>query len=187
MTESLEDMIRKRIVSGLWDDPRKLSVDTCRSSDDQHRELPELSTEKPANSLSREYADEYEQKNNGAISPKDEALAEAKKSIISLWEKINIHLDNLCHFHNIPQHEDDEDDALDAKNKRPSLSVPAFRLEESLPILVSHSQTLAPEEIYASKKTPLKVPLLHIIHSRIFEISYLYMYTCRGVFLFTVF
>lgn len=37
-------------------------------------------------------------------------------------------------------------------------NVPAIQMEEILPIAVSKSATLAPQEVYAHKKAPTQVP-----------------------------
>lgn len=145
-TESLEEMIKARILAEDWDDviPRELP-DIGMKKDG---ELPEVSQEKSKLSLGELYEREYLKKATGYDKDAEEKLTEeekAKGELKSIFAKLCSKLDALSNYHFAPRPVCDE---VDVKTS----TTPAIAMEEVLPLHVSDAKALAPEEIYASKK-----------------------------------
>lgn len=135
VTASLEDIIRKRIAEGTFDDvQRKPSL--LSSAPKEQIELDENKSQKGLGEL---YEDNYMQKAGLApvsVSPADELRKEAA----SLFKVLCVRLDALSHFHFTPKPVI-EDMAV-------QLDVPAVAMEEVAPMAVSDAQMLAPEEVF---------------------------------------
>ncbi|KAJ4712358.1 U3 small nucleolar ribonucleoprotein MPP10 [Melia azedarach] len=137
-TASLEEMIKKRIVEGQFDDVQKLPSLPSKAP----RELKELDENKSKKGLAEVYEEEYVQKTNPAAAPLSFS-DEQKKEASMLFKKLCLKLDALSHFHFTPKPVI-EDMSIQA-------NVPALAMEEIAPIAVSDAAMLAPEEVFAGK------------------------------------
>ncbi|KAL1922370.1 uncharacterized protein VTP21DRAFT_9909 [Calcarisporiella thermophila] len=147
MTESLEDMIKKRILDGAFDDVERKRDPTFRPF------LPskqiELSDEKSKKSLAEIYEDEYVQQTTGNFTnEKDEKLRKAHEEINLLFGELCQKLDSLSNFHYTP------------KPAKPEFTVvadvPTIEMEEVIPTNASNATLLAPEEVYEKPKGEVK-------------------------------
>ena len=146
-TESIEDMIRKRILAEDWDDvvPRELPD---IGLDKRNGDLPEVSQEKSKLSLGELYEREYLKKAVGYDKTAEEKESEedkAKNEMKMLFANICSKLDALSNYHFAPRPVADEAEVKTQKT-------PAIAMEEVLPLHTSNAQASAPEEVYAAKK-----------------------------------
>lgn len=142
-TKSLEDIIKQRIFEESWDDvvPRKII-----ENENKVKEIKELDHEKSKHGLAEVYERQY------LGIDKEEAEIKAKEKydeITKLYNSICYKLDALANFHYTPK-----DIKVQSKTKQPN--APAISMEEILPSSTSDASLLAPEEVYASKKKPIK-------------------------------
>ncbi|KAE8124248.1 hypothetical protein FH972_019150 [Carpinus fangiana] len=138
VTATLEDLIKKRILEGQFDDVRKAPVLPSKAP----REVKELDENKSKKSLAEIYEEEYVQKTNLASAPmtlKDKQKQEASM----LFKKLSLKLDALSHFHFAPKPVI-EDMSIE-------VNVPALAMEEIAPVAVSDAAMLAPEEVFSGK------------------------------------
>ncbi|KAK3195474.1 hypothetical protein Dsin_026784 [Dipteronia sinensis] len=137
-TTSLEEMIKKRILEGQFDDAQKIFTLPSKAP----RELNELDENKSKKGLADVYEEEFVQKTNPAAAPllfSDEQ----KKEASMLFKKLCLKLDALSHFHFTPKPVI-EDMSI-------QMNVPALAMEEIAPIAVSDAAMLAPEEVFSGK------------------------------------
>ncbi|KAK2657325.1 hypothetical protein Ddye_010377 [Dipteronia dyeriana] len=137
-TTSLEEMIKKRILEGQFDDAQKIFTLPSKAP----RELNELDENKSKKGLAEVYEEEFVQKTNPAAAPllfSDEQ----KKEASMLFKKLCLKLDALSHFHFTPKPVI-EDMSI-------QMNVPALAMEEIAPIAVSDAAMLAPEEVFSGK------------------------------------
>ncbi|XP_031277187.1 U3 small nucleolar ribonucleoprotein protein MPP10 isoform X2 [Pistacia vera] len=137
-TASLEEIIKKRILEGQFDDVQKAPSLPTKAP----RELKELDENKSKKGLAEIYEEEYVQKTNPAAAPLSFS-DEQKKEASMLFKKLCLKLDALSHFHFTPKPVID-DMSIQA-------NVPALAMEEIAPIAVSDAAMLAPEEVFAGK------------------------------------
>ncbi|KAB2609324.1 U3 small nucleolar ribonucleoprotein MPP10 [Pyrus ussuriensis x Pyrus communis] len=138
VTTSIEDMIKKRIEEGRFDDVQKAPTLPSKAP----REFKELDENKSKKGLADVYEEEYVQKTNLASAPlslTDKQKDEASK----LFKKLCLKLDALSHFHFSPKPVI-EDMSVQA-------NVPALAMEEIAPVAVSDAAMLAPEEVFSGK------------------------------------
>ncbi|KDO69604.1 hypothetical protein CISIN_1g038342mg [Citrus sinensis] len=137
-TASLEEMIKKRIIEGQFDDVEKAASLPSKAP----RELKELDENKSKKGLAEVYEEEYVQKTNPAAAPLTFS-DEQKKEASMLFKKLCLKLDALSHFHFTPKPVI-EDMSIQA-------NVPALAMEEIAPVAVSDAAMLAPEEVFAGR------------------------------------
>lgn len=137
-TASLEELIKKRIVEGQFDDVQKPPTLFAKAP----REKKELDENKSKKGLAELYEDEYAQK-TGLVSTALTFSDEQKKEASMLFKKICVKLDALSHFHFAPKPVI-EDMSIQA-------NVPALAMEEVAPLAVSDAAMLAPEEVFSGK------------------------------------
>jgi len=138
ITASLEEMIKKRIAEGHFDDVEKPSLIPSKAPK-EHKELDESKSKK---GLAELYEDDYAQK--AGIAPAPLSISdELKKEANTLFKRICLKLDALSHFHFAPKPVI-EDMSVQA-------NVPALAMEEIAPVAVSDAAMLAPEEIFEGK------------------------------------
>uniref|UniRef100_A0A2P2JRF4 U3 small nucleolar ribonucleoprotein protein MPP10 n=1 Tax=Rhizophora mucronata TaxID=61149 RepID=A0A2P2JRF4_RHIMU len=138
VTLSIEDMIKNRIVEGLFDDIQRAPNLSSKAP----RELKELDETKSKKGLAEVYEEEYVQKIDPAAAP----LAfsdEQKKEASMLFKKLRLKLDALSHFHFAPK-------PL-VEDMSIQVNVPALAMEEIAPLAVSDAAMLAPEEVFSGK------------------------------------
>lgn len=134
VTNDLEQRIQKRIYEELWNDPQKPTIDIKDTN-----VLSELSGEKSKKSLAQIYEDEY---HSPVAKSNDTSIVK------ELWMKLSRQLEVLSHFYYVPKAE---------KTFKPhDDNTPALMLEEVIPMFVSDSQVLAPEQVYSPRSNPLK-------------------------------
>ncbi|KAL7115300.1 hypothetical protein ACP275_04G176000 [Erythranthe tilingii] len=135
---SLEELIKKRILEGQFDDVQKPATLSTKAP----RERKELDETKSRKGLSELYEDEYAQK-TGLVSNALTFSDEQKKEASTLFKKLCVKLDALTHFHFTPK-PIIEDMSIQA-------NVPALAMEEIAPLAVSDAAMLAPEEVFYGK------------------------------------
>ena len=147
-TASIEEVIKKRIIEEDWDDvvPRELPDIGLhkRGSGD----APEVSQEKSKLGLGELYEREYLKKTTGFDRDAHEKETEegaAKEEMKRLFADLCSKLDALSNYHFAPRPVADEADVT-------KQNVPAIAMEEVLPLHVSTSRGVAPEEVYAGGK-----------------------------------
>ncbi|QID86105.1 U3 snoRNP protein [Saccharomyces pastorianus] len=136
VTESLEDMIRRRIQDSNFDDlQRRTLLDVSRQS---QRPQFELSDVKSAKSLTEIYENDYAHvEDESAIS---EELKKAHSEISELYSGLVYKLDVLSSVHFIPK---PASSSLEIR-----VETPAISMEDAQPLHMSNASTLAPQEIY---------------------------------------
>ena len=141
-TESLEEMIKRRIRDANFDDViRKYEV-----SDGRPRATIELDTEKSKKGLGEIYEDEYRQQ---AMNEKPDDVVDARhKEIEAVFKTLCHRLDALANLRFTPK-EVVADLSVRGNHK-------AIAMEEVLPENVSSAATLAPEEVFAKDRKELK-------------------------------
>ncbi|KAJ1268499.1 hypothetical protein BS78_07G140400 [Paspalum vaginatum] len=138
VTASLEEMIKKRIAEGQFDDVEKPSIMPSKAP----KEYKELDESKSKKGLAELYEDDYAQK--AGLAPAPLSISdELKKEASTLFKRICLKLDALSHFHFAPKPVI-EDMSVQA-------NVPALAMEEIAPVAVSDAAMLAPEEIFEGK------------------------------------
>ncbi|CAN0890337.1 M phase phosphoprotein 10 [Linum grandiflorum] len=138
VTQSLEEMIKKRILEGQFNDRKKAPGLPSKAP----RELKEMDENKSSKGLAEVYENEYVQHTNPAAAPlsfSDEQKTEAS----TLFKKLCLKLDALSHFHFAPKPVI-EDMTIQS-------NVPALAMEEIAPVAVSDANMLAPEEVFQGK------------------------------------
>ncbi|CDR45605.1 CYFA0S19e00870g1_1 [Cyberlindnera fabianii] len=141
VTESLEEMIRRRIKEANFDDlPRRVITDVTnfRSSSSF-----ELSDQKSSKSLAELYEDEYKgDQSENAVS---EELQKAHDEIKDMFKSLSYKLDALSSAHFIPK---PAQKAIDIK-----VNAPTITMEDAQPLTQSSASTLAPQEIYKASNS----------------------------------
>eukprot|EP00559_Dactyliosolen_fragilissimus_P000610 CAMPEP_0184864418 /NCGR_PEP_ID=MMETSP0580-20130426/14866_1 /TAXON_ID=1118495 /ORGANISM="Dactyliosolen fragilissimus" /LENGTH=939 /DNA_ID=CAMNT_0027363195 /DNA_START=41 /DNA_END=2860 /DNA_ORIENTATION=- len=146
-TVSIEDMIKQRVIDEDWDDvvPRELPDIGAK---DLNGELPEVSQEKSKLGLGELYEREYLKKvakYDKNAKEKQSEEEKAKSEMKALFANLCSKLDALSNYHFAPRPVAEEAEVK-------TMSMPAIAMEEVLPLHVSDSRALAPEEIYGAKK-----------------------------------
>lgn len=154
-TTDIEEMIKRRIIDEDYDDvvPRELPDIGAHK---RGGEAPEVSQEKSKLGLGELYEREYLKKTTGfdrTATEKQTEEDEAKDEMKRLFANLCSQLDALSNYHFAPRPVADE---ADVQNRE---DVPAIAMEEVLPLHVSQSRGVAPEEVYGTgkgKKSVLK-------------------------------
>lgn len=151
VTMALEDIIKRRIIEGSFDDVvRKVEEELEHT----HRAAPELDFQKSQKSLAEIYEEEY-LKNVEKASAKPLGVVEEKKTkeqeeVLRRFAQLAYKLDALSNFHFTP------------KPVIPDISVKenvaAIRMEEIIPVGVSDASLLAPQEVFAPDKKANALP-----------------------------
>lgn len=145
----IEEMIKKRIVEEDWDDvvPRELPDIGLHKRGGG--EAPDVSQEKSKLGLGELYEREYLKKtagfDRGAVEKQTEEDS-AKEEMKHLFANLCSQLDALSNYHFAPRPVADEADV------RTREDLPAIAMEEVLPLHVSKSRAIAPEEVHAAGK-----------------------------------
>ncbi|XP_020212244.1 U3 small nucleolar ribonucleoprotein protein MPP10 [Cajanus cajan] len=138
VTASIEDMIKKRIIEGHFNDVQRLPKLPSKAP----WEVQELDDNKSKQGLADIYEQEYVQKTDPTSAPlsfKDEQKNEASM----LFKRLCLKLDALSHFNFAPKPVI-EDMSIQS-------NVPALAMEEIAPVAVSDAAMLAPEEVFDGK------------------------------------
>ncbi|KEH31830.1 Mpp10 protein [Medicago truncatula] len=138
VTASIEEMIQKKIVEGLFNDVQRAPKLPSKAP----REVKQLDDNKSGQGLADLYEQEYVQKTDPTSAPlsfKDELKNEAS----TLFKKICLKLDALSHFNFAPKPV--------IEDMSFQTNVPALAMEEIAPVAVSDAAMLAPEEVFDGK------------------------------------
>lgn len=151
-TASLEDVIRRRIVEGRFDDPLgKISSVDARNAHRQKGGNKEtdgdqepLLDSKPTTGLGELYEKEYLAAVTGSVEDRDQPVRELAAA---QWSALSRGLDALSHGRFAPLHDSMLDQPPDAPLTK--VDVPAILMEEAAPAFVSSASMRAPEETYS--------------------------------------
>eukprot|EP01041_Mallomonas_annulata_P006233 gene6233-12624_t len=147
-SNSLEDLIRKRIKDDKFDDVVPLRPTQLLEKPD-HDGLPELSQEKSKKGLGEIYADEFRKQAMGINETTHAAAADATEiEIRELFDKVCRHLDALSHFSFCPKPVVREASLTVSQIQ----ALPALSLEDVNPTLESSADARAPEEVQDRKR-----------------------------------
>lgn len=147
VTETLEDMIRRRIKEEQFDDlPKRLITDVALF---HNRQKYELSEQKSAKSLAEIYEDEFH-KGSSALVATEEVSAELQRQhdeIGALFASVTHKLDSLSSAHFIPKpHQFKQMEIKVTDSAAPAVA--AISMEDAQPLHISSDAALAPQEIY---------------------------------------
>ncbi|KAG0657281.1 U3 snoRNP protein [Maudiozyma exigua] len=140
VTESLEEMIRKRIKEFNFDDLQRKTINDFTQRG--QRQQVEISDVKSSKSLAEIYADDAQGvSNENAIS---EELQKSHEEITELFNNISYKLDVLSSAHFVPRPA--------KKSLEVRVETAAITMEDAQPLSMSSASTLAPQEVYKSGK-----------------------------------
>ena len=138
VTESLEEMIRKRIKEFNFDDLQRKTINDFTQRG--HRQQVEISDVKSSKSLAEIYADDAQGvSDENAIS---EELQKSHDEITELFNNISYKLDVLSSAHFVPRPA--------KKSLEVRVETAAITMEDAQPLSMSSASTLAPQEVYKS-------------------------------------
>ncbi len=145
MTESLEDLIKRRILDHNFDDViRRREMEALPFLPSR---LLELSDSKSAKSLAELYEEEYQAARGGVdgetgapVPEADVKLAKEHEEITSLYDDIFNKLDALSNAHFTPK--------APKATIQTLTNAPSVSIETALPATASSSTMMAPEEVY---------------------------------------
>ncbi|KAI1468005.1 Mpp10 protein [Daldinia caldariorum] len=155
VSESIEDMIKRRILAQEFDEVIKRRPDASEFSSNTRRGLVDLDDTKAKQSLAEIYEEEHVKNTNpdSYVSKSDEKLRKEEKEIEQMWKEVSANLDALTSWHYKP------------KPAAPTLTVVSdvatISMEDAQPTTAQGvsggDHTLAPQEIYkAGKETAEK-------------------------------
>ncbi|XP_021850737.1 M phase phosphoprotein 10 [Spinacia oleracea] len=139
VTASLEEIIKKRILEGQFDDVQRAPKLVSAAP----KETKELDDHKSKKGLGEIYEEEYAQQ-AGFVSAPLSMNDELKKEASDLFKRLCLKLDALSHFHFAPKPV--------VEDMSIQTNVPALTMEEVAPVAVSDAAMLAPEEVFSGKK-----------------------------------
>lgn len=150
MSESIEDMIKRRILAQEFDEVIKRRPDASEFSSNTRRGLVDLEDTKAKQSLAEIYEEEHVKNANpdSYVSKADEKLQKEEKEIEQMWKDVSSNLDALTSWHYRP------------KPSAPSLTVVSdvatISMEDAQPTTAQGvgggDTALAPQEIYKAGK-----------------------------------
>lgn len=139
VTESIEDLIKRRVRSDEFDDlPKRLITDVSKFV---QRQKTEVSDQKSLKSLAEIYEDTYH-----GVDPDQkisDEVQQAHDEISDLFTSLNYKLDSLCSAHYVPKPH--EFKTIDIKVTDAAASI---TMEDAQPLHVSDEVKLAPQEVY---------------------------------------
>lgn len=133
VTETIEDLIRKRIKNDEFDDlPKRFLNQVVKP----RKEKIEVSETKSSKSLAEIYEDKYQGVED---NEKEEKITQEHEEIKELFTNVNYKLDSLTSFNFIPKpHE----------NKIIEIKSSTIDMEDAQPEFVSNENRLAPQEVF---------------------------------------
>eukprot|EP01116_Phalansterium_solitarium_P022193 TRINITY_DN723_c0_g1_i1.p1 TRINITY_DN723_c0_g1~~TRINITY_DN723_c0_g1_i1.p1 ORF type:complete len:671 (+),score=204.85 TRINITY_DN723_c0_g1_i1:515-2527(+) len=141
VTNELEAIIKRRIKEQSWDDVIRKRQPVARKP-----RTAELDQEKSKLSLGEIYEKEYMKQVAGVREPS--AHEKQQKEIEQMFAQLCHKLDSLSHFHYAPKPV--------LQQAEVHVNVPSIAMEEVMPVSVSSSTLLAPEEVYGKPKKETK-------------------------------
>lgn len=149
VSEEMEDLIKRRIIAGEFDQIAKRRPNADVPAD-VRRGLVELDDSKAKQSLAEMYEEEHIKNTNpdSYVSAKDEKLRKEEQSIETMWKDVSARLDALSSWHYKP------------KPAAPSLTVVAdvatVTMEDAQPTtaqgVAGGESMIAPQEVYNPSK-----------------------------------
>lgn len=165
-TVALEDLIRRRIADGLFDDPQARERQRPDLGETEKQE--ELSTEKAARGLGDEYEEQFKAQ---VLGHKGESrVAALEREVTAAWAALSGRLDALSHMTFTPRMTEDdsamaaadagEDAAEERAGVRVRASAPALSMEDVQPTMGAAAAALAmdgtaaatPQEVQAAAR-----------------------------------
>jgi U3 small nucleolar RNA-associated protein MPP10 len=150
ISESIEELIKRRILAQEFDEVMRRRPDASSTSADTRRGVFELDDSKPQQSLAELYEEEHVKAHNADtyVSKADEKMQKEENEIAALWKDVSAKLDALSSWHYKP------------KPAAPSLTVVSdvatVAMEDAQPTTASGisggESMLAPQEIYKAGK-----------------------------------
>ncbi|KAI0164538.1 Mpp10 protein [Hypoxylon sp. FL1284] len=150
VSESIEEMIKRRILAQEFDEVIKRRPDASEFSSTTRRGLVDLDDSKAKQSLAEIYEEEHVKNTNpdSYVSKADEKLRKEEKEIEQMWKEVSANLDALTSWHYKP------------KPAAPSLTVVSdvatISMEDAQPTtaqgVTGGDTALAPQEIYKAGK-----------------------------------
>ncbi|KAI1773400.1 Mpp10 protein [Hypoxylon cercidicola] len=150
VSESIEEMIKRRILAQEFDEVIKRRPDASEFSSTTRRGLVELDDTKAKQSLAEIYEEEHVKNANpdSYVSKADEKLQKEEKEIEQMWKEVSANLDALTSWHYKP------------KPAAPLLTVVSdvatISMEDAQPTtaqgVAGGDTALAPQEIYKAGK-----------------------------------
>lgn len=147
VSESIEDLIKRRILAHEFDEVLRRRPDTLGNPNDARRGLVEVDDTKGKQSLAEIYEEEHVKKANpdAYVSQADEKLRRDEEEIKKMWKDISAKLDALSSWHYKP------------KPAAPTLTVVAdvatVAMEDAQPTtaqgVAGGESMIAPQEVYA--------------------------------------
>lgn len=156
--ETIEDLIRQRLVDGLFDDVVSTFPEQYVTRKESSREsLPDVSQEKPSEGLADLYAREYiiekERAKNDTqsreVKKESEVESTEQKEINRLYEKLASKLDALTGLQ-FALSNDKSSSEMTVQGK-----IMALASEEAIPVGVSDANVLTPREAYSVDRKTL--------------------------------
>ncbi|GMM33761.1 rRNA-processing protein [Saccharomycopsis crataegensis] len=144
VTESIEDLIRRRIQNYEFDDlPRRLFSDM---ENDKFKSTPQVDMDEMGKKSQKSLAEIYEDEHyNGvtADSVKNDELEAKHEEIIALYQSVTYKLDALCSAHYIP--------APAGKSLEIKVNTSTITMEDAQPLIMNSESTLAPQEVFKAQ------------------------------------
>lgn len=148
-TESLEDLIKQRILDNHFDDVvRKRDPKADRPF--RPSSAVELDDQKSKQSLAEIYEEEYVRSTaeNPLPTAKEEELRTQHEEIDAMWRVLRSKLDALTDSHYVPK--------APAAEVKVVSDAPALMMEEAQPTATGMASRLAPEEVYDKQRGQVK-------------------------------
>lgn len=147
VSESIEELIKRRILAQEFDEVLRRRPDTLGNPSDARRGLIEVDDTKGKQSLAEIYEEEHVKKANpdAYVSQADEKLRRDEEEIKNMWKEVSAKLDALTSWHYKP------------KPAAPTLTVVAdvatVAMEDAQPTtaqgVAGGESMIAPQEVYA--------------------------------------
>ncbi|GKU01622.1 u3 snornp protein [Fusarium langsethiae] len=151
VSESIEDLIKRRILSQEFDEVIRRRPDTEGAAAGTRRGLIELDDNKATKGLAEIYEEEHVKNENpdSYVNQSDEKLQREEKEVEAMWKDVCARLDSLSSWHYKP------------KPTAPSLSVvtdvATIAMEDAQPTtaqgVTGESSRMAPQEVYKAGST----------------------------------
>lgn len=150
VSESIEELIKRRILANEFDEVLRRRPDTLGNPNDARRGLVDVDDTKGKQSLAEIYEEEHVKKANpdAYVSAADEKVRRDEEEIKNMWKEISAKLDALSSWHYKP------------KPAAPTLTVVAdvatVAMEDAQPTtaqgVAGGESMIAPQEVYAPGK-----------------------------------
>ncbi|KAF2872391.1 U3 small nucleolar ribonucleoprotein complex, subunit Mpp10 [Massariosphaeria phaeospora] len=154
ISESIEELIKKRILAGEFDEVRRRRPDDLATGPTRRRGI-ELEDTKSGKGLAELYEEDHLRTTDANyVDARDEKLKKEHAEIEALWKDVSRKLDSLSSWHYKPKPA--------APNLEIRVDIPAIAMEDARPTAggdVGGASMLAPQELYrpGEEKTKAEV------------------------------